>query len=168
MKKITYINTMPYEYSPTRSGSHYRILDNTTWCNHGNLCESIAKFHRGIIEKSNPNTSYDKGSDIESEHASVKSPNASLGRDFGGETTVNGILKYYFKHVASDKFIYVHFNEKTQIVCEYHMNKREFGAFINKFTRTWYSETHKKSFVRLSSTTTKEMLQWLEQNVTIA
>jgi hypothetical protein len=167
MKKITYTNTMSYEHNPNRSISAYRIEGNASWCNRGELCESIAKFHRGIFEDHNPNTSYDKGSDIEAEHASVKSPNASLGHSFGGAVKVNDIIKYYFKHVASSKFIYVHFDERTQIVCEYQMNKREFGAFIRKFTRYYHSESKNKDFIRIK-TTTKEMLRWFEQNVTIA
>jgi len=163
MKKTTYINTLEYVYDEENSGSRYFIPQIGKHRNHGELCESIAKAHRGIFTENNPTTAYWQGSDIESEHASVKSSHANLSRNYGGATTVSTAFEYYFSHVASNTFIYVDFNEKTQEVVEYQMNKSEFGRFLCYFT---YITRHSngKIEIRLKHTSRK-MIAWLDAQV---
>ena len=163
MKKITYINTLEYVYNKEHSGAPYLIPQIDKYRNHGELCESIAKNYRGIFTESNPNTAYWEGSDIESEHASVKSSHANLSRNYGGATTVSMAFKYYFSHVASDTFVYIELNEKTQEVTEYQMSKREFGRFLHYFT---YITRHSngKIEIRLKHTS-KKMIAWLDAQV---
>ena len=69
MTIIRYTNTLPYSYDANHPRSHYLINGQKAYKNRGELCESIAKHHRGIYTDINPNTSWDTGSDIENEFA---------------------------------------------------------------------------------------------------
>lgn len=164
MIKVTYENTMPYEYNLFRRGAHY-CLPSGSYRNHGEMCEHIAKFWRGIFTDVNPSTTYDTGSDIETERASVKSSNSSLANFIlEGEYTTNDFIKTYFANVHSTKFIWVEWDENTEMVTEYQMNKREFGAFVQKFGRPAYSsDTHALKVRFLPSS--KKMVRWLEERV---
>lgn len=165
MKKVTYINEMPYIYDENHGRSHYLPNGSDKYKNRGETIESIVKYHRGIYTESNPNTSWKNGSDIESEHASVKSSEGGLGRNIGGYTnTASQKIKEYFKNTASKTFIWVEWNEETQEVTEYQMTKREFGAFIQKFTRIHNMSNHKEVCVRFKKSSEK-MLCWLEAQV---
>ena len=162
MTKNIYANTLPYEMT-NKSGAKYRLPDKEKGANHGELCESVAKWHLGLYTPNNPNTSYDKGSDIEELKASVKSSHASLGRTFGDAKNTSEAIRYYFKHVHSTLFIWVEFDEVNQIVTEYHMNKKEFGKFIRQFMYCHMSETSKdhKMEIRFPSTS-KKLIAWFE------
>ena len=158
MTRIEYINTMAYEFHPERKGSKYKIGDK--FKNHGEYCESLAKHHRGLDYLVNPTISYDKGSDIESEHASVKSSKASLCRVHG--ETFDEIFNIYFENVASTKWIYV--VDIGEMVYEYHMDKKEFAEFLRIFGRLGTeSGTHEKKIKILE--TTGKMISWLEERV---
>lgn len=163
MKKITYINELPYRFT-NHAGSHYQ-LENGKYRNHGEMCEHIAKFYRGLFTDHNPATSYDKGSDIEEERASVKSGESSLANFvLSGSYTANDFIKTFFANVHSTTFIWVEWNEETEEVTEYQMNKREFGAFVQKFSyRAVASGTHavKVRFHRSS----RKMIAWFEERV---
>lgn len=161
MKKVTYTNEMPYEYRPEHRRAPYYIPAINKYRNHGELCEHIAKYYRGIFTEVNPNTSFDKGSDIESEHASVKSSRFGLAENYGGASNRSDAIKYYFKHVASSLFIYVEFDEKTQTVTEYQMNRKEFGRFIYNFISAPFF--HKNGKIELRGLkTSKKMIKWFE------
>jgi hypothetical protein len=163
MKKVTYINTLNYVYDKEHRGAPYLIPQIEKYRNHGELCESIAKAYRGIFTENNPTTAYWEGSDIESEHASVKSSHGNLSRNYGGATTVSGAFKYYFSHTASDTFIYVELNEDTQEVIEYRMDKKEFGRFLHYFT---YITRHSNGQIEIRlKHTSKKMLTWLDAQV---
>lgn len=155
MEIVKYINTLHYEYDKAHRGSHYLINGSNTYKNRGEFLESVAKHYRGIYTESNPTTAWNEGSDIENENASVKSSEASLGRAVG-------TLENYFQNVASNKFIWVEFNDNTQEVTEYQMNKNEFFAFIQQFTRVHNSSNHKEQIFRFYKTS-RRMLQWFEK-----
>lgn len=162
MIKVTYKNTMPYEVDYTRRSSKYRPFGQESYKNKGETIESIVKFHRGIYSEVNPNTSYDKGSDIEEEMASVKSSEGSLGRSIGGRNNTGAQkIVCYFKTVHSKVFIWVEWNEETETVTEYQMNKREFGEFVRLFTRICNNSEHTEKAVRFRKTNRK-MIEWLE------
>ena len=155
MRIVNYINTLNYKYNAEHKGSHYLINGSTTYKNRGELLESIAKHYRGLYTEVNPTTSWESGSDIESENASIKSSEASLGRGVG-------TLENYFKNVASRTFIWVELNDQTQEVTEYQMTKQEFFNFVNLFTRVHNSSNHKEQIFRFYKTS-KKMLKWFEE-----
>lgn len=160
MTKEVYKNELKYSYDSSHNGSHYLIEGCDSYCNHGELCESIAKAHRGLFTPNNPNTAFDKGSDIEQEHTSVKSTEAQFARDLHG-VTYGQQVKDFFLRVASKKFLWVEFDEETQMVTEYLMSKREFGAFVYRFCRVVRSKSNGTEQPRFRATS-KKMIDWLE------
>lgn len=166
MKKVSYHTTFKWGYDETNKGAHYKLPQKKKGANHGEFCESVSKFHRHQYTPVNPNTPYWKGSDIESIKASVKSSNASLGSFFGDATTISEAIKYYFKNDKSELYIWTMVNEATKLVNEYHMNKREFGQFINLFARC-HVRTNSKGIkvieIRLPYDK-QELVKWFEEN----
>lgn len=164
MIKVTYENMMPYKFDANHPGSHYR-LPSGKYRNHGEMCEHIAKYQRGLFTEINPATTYDTGSDIEEERASVKSGESSLANfRLEGKYTPNDFIKTFFANVHSTKFIWVEWNEETEMVTEYQMNKKEFGAFVQRFGYPAVaSGTHavKIRFHRSS----RKMIAWFEERV---
>lgn len=161
MEKVTYINQMEYEHKKGIRRAPYFIPGMDKGRNHGELCEHIAKHYRGIFTEVNPNTSFDKGSDIESEHASVKSSRFGLAENFGNAKNPSEAIKYYFKNVVSTVFIYMIFNEQTQEVIEYRMNKSEFGKFIYYFSSPYVHKNDNKIEIR-GRKDSKKMIKWLD------
>ena len=164
MIKNIYTNTMKYTYTGI-ARMQYRIEGAKANCNHGMLCESIVKFHRGLEHLSNPSTSGMKGYDISEEMIEVKSSAAGLGRDIGEKDfTASQQISFYFKHSPKNKrWMWVEFNEKTQIVTEYIMDKREFGAFLHVALRKkQHKQSNKKSINVRFKETNKEIITWLE------
>ena len=166
MTKETYKNTLEYTYNPNHSRSHYLIKGCTSYCNRGELLESIAKTHRGLWTPHNPTTAFDEGSDIESEHTSVKSSDGHFARNLNGYTYSEQI-KDFFRRVASKKFLWMEFDEKTQMVTEYLMTKREFGAFVYRFSRVMRSYSNGTEKPRFRPTS-KTMIEWLESQCSAA
>jgi hypothetical protein len=160
MKKVTYINTLPYTFDKKHPIAHY-LLEDGVYRNHGEICESIVKHHLGLFTTVNKNTSWNNGSDIETLRSSVKSRGACIGRNFNGIHDPNKQLTYYFKNVASSNFIWVIWNEKTGEVVEFWMNKREFGAFVREFTYYARDSKMKDLAIRFRQDT-KKMRNWLE------
>lgn len=157
-----YTNTLPYTRDDTLKNSKYFINGESSRRNRGELLESIAKWHRGEYCATNPTTSWEDGSDIESIHASVKSSEGSLGRQIGGyEATGAEKISIYFKGVASRIFIWMTIDEDTQMVTEYQMNKSEFGKFTRSFTRYCHASNHKEINVRFKKES-KKMISFLE------
>lgn len=162
MKIVTYINTMPYIYDENHARSHYLPNGSNAYKNRGEIIESIAKYHRGIYTDVNPATSWKDGSDIEEEFASIKSAEGGLGRGIGGyENNASNKIKTYFKETHSKVFIWIEWNEVTQEVTEYQMNKSEFGAFVQKFTRIHSMSNHREVCVRFKKSSQK-MINFLE------
>lgn len=162
MKKVTYTNTMPYEFNADRRSSKYRLNGADTYKNRGETLESIAKWHRGLFTENNPCTSYCNGSDIEEENASVKSSEGSLGHSIGGhDNSASDKIRTYFQTVHSSLFIWIEWDEDTQLVTEYQMNKREFGAFVQQWTRICNNSEHTELAIRFRHTS-KGMIRWLD------
>ena len=162
MKKVTYINPLNYTYDAKHPMSHYLIEDSKDYKNGGELLQSIAKKHRGLfISDKNPTTSFSNGSDIEEENASVKSSGCSLGRGLRGNTA-HELIVDYFTNVASTLFIYILMNEESQEVTEYHMNKSEFGAFVNLFAYLHYESGNHNLKINIRNTS-KKMVAWFEE-----
>lgn len=166
MYRQEYINEMPYTYHPEIPRTHYHIEGAAGFCNKGNFCESAAKYHRGLAYLKNPNTSGMKGFDIPEEMAEVKSAAAGLGRDIGErDYTVSQQIRCYFASTPKGKkWIWIIYNDKTKLITEYHLNKREFGAFLHIALRSkQHLQSNKKSInVRFKDQNTKEMIKWLE------
>ena len=165
MIKNVYKNEMVYELSGKARVPYY-IPGAKGCCNHGNLLESIVKYHRGYNYSENPNISGMKGFDIPEERIEVKSSEAGLGRDIGErDFSVAQQISFYFKHAPKGKrWMWVEFNEETQIVTEYIMNKKEFGGFLHVALRPkQHLQSNKKSINVRFKKTTKEMIQWLEK-----
>ena len=160
MKKVSYINEMPYTFDAVHPVAHYR-LKSGKYRNRGEILESIAKYHRGIFTEVNKNTSWNNGSDMEELNASIKSSKACIGRNFKGIHDPNQQIKAYFKGVASSLFIWMEWDEKTQMVTEYHMNKREFGAFVNEFTQFVRDSKMTDLAIRFRASSNK-MRMWLD------
>lgn len=160
MKKYEYTNTMPYIYDANKKGSKYSMDNGKTFKNHGEWCESVAKFHRGLEYLINPTTRWDNGSDIEEIHASVKSSNATLASIFGN--SAEQIMDTYFEKVASTLWIYVVDTEDT--IIEYHMNKIEFREFMNEWHEFAIASGSHLRKVRIKKTSGK-MIKWLEERV---
>ena len=77
MKKMTFENTMTYQYIGDRKGAKY-TLDGEHFMNHGEYAECLAKFVLGYKAEKDANTRFDKGEDIPELNASVKSWNCGL------------------------------------------------------------------------------------------
>lgn len=159
MKKLTYTNTMAYTYDPNHSGAHYKI--GNAYKNHGEFCESIAKFHRGLEYLVNPATSYDKGSDIEELNASVKSSNASLADIFGND--FDTIANIYFENVHSELWIFI--VDIGDEINEYHMNKEEFRLFLYTWA-TLKVDSGKAKLMKIRfKAVSGKMIKWLEEHL---
>lgn len=155
MKRIQYKNTMPY-ITTDRKGAKYLVGE--TYKNNGELLELIEIFNYGF-DTPKRNLAFDKGSDIQELNASVKSSGASLACLYG--ETKEQIITEYFKRVVSTMWVWLEFNQETQIVTEYRMNKTEFKIFLEMFSvLATESGTHKNK-VRFKRTN-KKMLEWLE------
>ena len=155
MTKIQYEITMPYEYHAERTGAKYKIGD--TFKNGGEFLESVAKHHRGLEYLVNPTTKWNEGSDIESEHASVKSGKATLACLYG--ETFEEIFDKYFATVVSTKWIYmVQIDNK---VVEYHMDKEEFKKFIRVWGAIGHESGTHRNKIRIKATSAT-MIMWLE------
>jgi hypothetical protein len=166
MFKVEYKNEMPYTYHAENPRNHYLIDGANGFCNKGNFCESAAKFHRGLAYLTNPSTAALDGYDIPEEKAEVKSGAGGLGRKIGElDFTVSQQIRYYFQHKPADsKWIWIVFNDKTQMVTEYHMNKSEFGAFLHIALRSrQHLQSNKKSINVRFKNTSKKMLAWLDE-----
>ena len=159
MKKTVYENPMSYEYNAERRGAKYNI--NGKWANHGEFLESVAKCHRGLDYIINPNTSYDTGSDIESEQASVKSSGATLACIFGNSK--EEILQEYFEKVASTKWIWI-VNVDEEIT-EYEMNRKEFKEFAEEWSQLVLESSKTKRRKVRFKTASGKMIQWFEERV---
>lgn len=156
----SYRNTLEFVYDKDHKQSHYIIDGCETYRNRGELVESICKHHRGLFTAINPPTSWANGSDIEEEFISIKSDRAGLGRGIAGNTKEE-MISSYMELVHSESFIWADFNEKTDIMVEYQMDRTEFEEFLVTFTTlSVYSDGRKKVAM---PRTTKRMRKWFEE-----
>lgn len=162
MKKIEYRIEIPFTYDASHKGAPYSLDGGLTHKNNGEFCESNAKYHRGLDYKVNPATTFDKGSDIESLNASVKSSGASLACVYGMDKET--ILDEYFTRVHSTLWIYM-VNIENETMIEYHMNAKEFRTFLNEWSGLAVESGKEKRYkVRIKKTSGK-MIKWLEERV---
>lgn len=161
MFKIEYKNDIPFTYDASHKGAPYSLDGGITHKNGGEFCESSAKHHRGLDYKVNPATTFDKGSDIESLNASVKSSGASLACLYG--TSKEEILDEYFSRVHSTLWIYM-VNIDNESMIEYHMDANEFRAFLNEWAGLAKESGNNRYKVRIKKTSGK-MIKWLEEKV---
>ena len=164
MIKNSYVNEMPFELSG-KARVRYHIIGAAGNCNHGNLLESMVKYHRGLEYLTNPNTDGMEGYDIPEEKIEVKSSEAGLGRKIGErDFSVSQQISFYFKHAERGKrWMYVVYDEETNIVTEYIMNKSEFGGFMHVALRAkQHKQSNGKSINVRFKKTTKEQIAWLE------
>lgn len=155
MKKYTYTNTMPYAYDPNHARSHYLI--GNAYKNHGEFLESVAKHHRGLDYMVNPATSYDKGSDIPSMNASVKSGKCSLADLYGD--CFKTIFDTYMANVHSSLWIFM--VDCGEQITEYHMNKAEFADFVTMFGYIDEASGSHLLKIRIKDVSIK-MVKWLD------
>ena len=158
MTRTEYPITIPYEFDPNRKGAKYKLGE--AFKNAGEFLESVAKHHRGLDYLVNPTTAWNEGSDIESEHASVKSGRASLACLYGD--SFEEILNTYFAGVKSNKWLYMVQVDDTAI--EYEMNATEFREFMEVWGRMGTESGSHKGKVRILATSVK-MIKWLEDRV---
>ena len=164
MTKNEYFNEMPFELTG-KPRAQYHIIGANGFCNHGNLLESMVKYHRGLDYLSNPNTDGIKGFDIPEEKIEVKSSECGLGRAIGEVWfTQSQQIKYYFQHADPEKrWMYVVYNEKTNMVTEYIMSKSEFGGFIRiALRKKQFMQSNGKSLNVRFRKTTRDQIAWLE------
>lgn len=157
MFKFEYVNEMSYMYDAAHKGAPYTMDGGKSWKNAGEWKESICKAHRGLDYMVNPATSWCDGSDIESEHASVKSSGASLACLYGFD--FQNILDTYFQNVASTIWYWVEVHDET--VIEYHMDSTEFRAFLEAWAKL-EKVAGGQYKVRMKKTSGK-MLDWLDE-----
>ena len=165
MIKNCYMNTLKYTVKAENRGAPYFIDGFTKGKNKGNMCESIAKNYRGLfISDSNPTTKFDEDSDIPEFYMSVKSSGFSLARHLRGKNA-HELIEDFFNRVHSKYFCYIIWNENTNEVIEYIMNKSEFGAFINEFAYLHY-ESNKNHDLKINALgTSKRMIAWFEERL---
>ena len=164
MEKNVYFNEMPFELTGIPR-VQYHIIGASANCNHGNLLESMVKYHRGLEYLVNPNTNGMDGYDIPKEKIEVKSSECGLGRAIGErDFSVSQQIKYYFQHCDRDKrWMYVVYDDKTNIVTEYIMNKSEFGGFLHVALRhKQHKQSNGKSINVRFKKTDKAQINWLE------
>lgn len=167
MIKNEYLNEMPFELTG-KPRAQYHIIGAEGFCNHGNLLESMVKYRRGLEYLKNPNVSGSKSYDIPSECIEVKSSECGLGRDIGErDFSVSQQISWYFKNrQKGDRWMYVVYNEKTNMVTEYIMNKSEFGGFLHVALRKkQHLQSNKKSINVRFKKTNREQIAWLENRV---
>ena len=155
MKKTVYMQTLEYTYTDHKS-AHYLMKDGRYY-NTGDFLEASDKNSRGLDWHKDGNTPWNKVSDIEQTHTSVKSSKFSLASDLTGDT-VEEIIDRYFAGVASDNWDYV-----VQIddeICVYNMNKEEFREFMMR----WCYVCKTRKIVRGLATSSK-MIKWLEDRL---
>lgn len=160
MRKATYTTTTAIKYDSAHKGAPYTV-DGIHYFNNGNKLEAVVNEWCGHgFNFDTKGVSFDKGSDIEELHASVKSSGASLACLYG--ETKEAIITEYFQRTASRLWIYV-----VEIDGEfwiYQMNQAEFAEMLDKFATTTKESGNHKLKVRFNKTSGK-MIKWFEEKV---
>ena len=164
MIKNVYVNEMPFEHTGIPR-VQYHIIGAEGNCNHGNLLESMVKYHRGLDYLTNPSTDGMEGFDIPEEKIEVKSSEAGLGRKIGErDYSVSQQIRFYFQHADPEKrWMYLVYDEKPNTNTEYMMHKSESGGLIRIARRKkQHKQSHGKSINVRFRTTTRDQIAWLE------
>lgn len=134
------------------------LNSNCGYTNKGIAKEQDVRFTLlGYTEK-HDNVPFDKGSDIEPLHMSVKSARFTLANRLNGDT-FEEMLDDFFSRVASLEFTYV-----TEDNEGYVMNKDEFREFLEQFaTIQRASQKNGGHKVVRGKSESKAMLAWLER-----
>ena len=138
---------------------HFSIKSVSTAANAGIACEHDLYFAlTGKIREKHDHTPFDKGSDIEELHLSVKSSNATLASKLNGDS-LEEMVADYFDRCASTAWGYV-----TKDRTAYLMNRVEFASFLNEFGTLDRASTKNggQKIVRIKKES-KKMLAWLSQ-----
>lgn len=155
MKLSIYTQTLEHTYT-NHSGAHYLMSDGRHY-NTGEYLEASDKHCKGLDWHKDANTPWNKGSDIEETHTSVKSSKFTLASDLTGDT-IEEVLEQYFAQVASTNWDYV--IEIDEQIYIYNMNRDEFKQFVLQFARI--DKTRRT--VRGLATSSK-MVKWLEERL---
>lgn len=159
MKKVNYTVRANYGYNPEHKGAPYFVEDK--FFNFGNLCEcAVSEWAGQGFGYDTKAVPFDKGSDIESINASVKSSGASLACLYG--TSKEDIIDEYFNRVHSTEWIYV-----VEIDGEfnfYMMDANEFRAFLNEWATMARESDGVRFKVRFKKTSGK-MIAWMDERV---
>lgn len=159
MNRIEYNSKANYTFNPSHKGAPYMV--NGNYCNFGNLCECVAsEYFDGVFGYDTKAVPFDKGSDIESVSASVKSSGASLACLYG--TDKGAIIGEYFERVHSSMWVYV--VELDGVWYLYTMNKAEFSDFLNEWAGLAKESDGERFKVRFKKTSGK-MIAWLDERV---
>ena len=154
MKKTTYALNVNYQFNAEHKGAPY-TFDGEHFMNAGEFKEAIRKSVAGLECKKDPNTPFDKGSDIEEFNTSVKSSGATISPVKGN--TLEEIMKEYFERVHSTNWDYVTVVDEEVIV--YNMNAEEFKEFVEEFGRV-----NSRKVVRLIKDSGR-MIRWFEERI---
>ena len=159
MKKINYSVKSSFGYNPEHKGAPYVV--NGKPCNYGNLAECVvSEWADGVFGYDTKAVPFDKGSDIESRKASVKSSGASLACLYGSDK--DAIIAEYFARVHSTEWIYA--TELDGNWNLYIMNADEFKSFLNEWAGLARESDGLRYKVRMKKTSGK-MLSWLDERV---
>lgn len=152
------IATMPinYIYDANHPRSHYLIEGQTAYKNGGEFAEIVCKAIRGFKAEKDPNTKFDKGSDIEETRTSIKSHACGLTDEKLADNREDFLAEYFHRtHSTNVDYVDIQNDEITI----YNMNMEEFKEFTHKFA-TWDKHSQK---VRIN--TTNKMRVWLDERV---
>lgn len=155
MTKTTFFSNKSVTFNPERKGAKY-TFDGVHYFNNGNYLEgTCSECYTGVWCYDTKSVAYDKGSDIEQIHASVKSSKASLTDLIKGDS-VTEVLDVYFERCPSKLWIWaVKVDEEFWF---YEMNASEFRTF----TLEWAGLEHGKVRYKTSS---GKMIKWLEERL---
>ena len=138
-----------------------------TYANNGQHAEQTLAYALTGEIRAHDNVPFDKGSDIESEHMSVKSDRASLARLYGA--TKEEVLSKFFAQCASQFFAWGY--DKDGEMTEYIMDKVEFYDFCMEFGAIGVESSAKaneKGYKVRFNTTSKTMLKWFDARLAVA
>jgi hypothetical protein len=154
MKKMTFENTMTYQYIGDRKGAKY-TLDGEHFMNHGEYAECLAKFVLGYKAEKDANTRFDKGEDIPELNASVKSWNCGLTDMKLADNKEEFLHKFW--EMSNPNVTYIWVYDYAEQVDLWFMTSEEFKMFVDDCA-TW-DEYAKKIRFKLCN---NKINAWLE------
>jgi len=137
------------------------MIENVSeYANKGKAFEQSLRYALGGTMESGNSLAFDKGSDYEPLHLSIKSESFTLASaNVMRSKTFEGQVNEFFERTASKRFAYVANSLKV-----YNMTAREFRQFVNQFCS--FSQESKKNGggykVRMRSES-KAVIEWLEK-----
>lgn len=128
--------------------------------NWGHACEQDLIYALCGEIRPHDSGAFDKGSDYEEEHLSIKSQGFSLASaKLMTATTFDGQIEEYFIRTASTKFAYVTLDSRA-----FFMNAEEFKEFLYRFCRfTPESSSHGGQYKVRMRKESKAVISWLEE-----